>query len=192
MATIDVVTATVSTIAGVAIAWLTSSYWALFAASAVSTVAGLVCVWTLGSFRPSRPSFEGDFKEIARFGSGVSGFNIVNYFARNADNLLIGRFYGSEQLGYYDRAYRLLLFPLSQILGPLGRVMLPLLSRLQSDPERYKKAYIECISLVMTASQAGIVFMTVFAPDVFRILLGPQWLPASPFFSGSACAGFIK
>ena len=182
LAGIDVVAVTVSTIAGVGIALLTSSYWALFAASAVSTVVSLVCAWTLCGFRPGRPSFEGNFKEILHFASGVSGFNIVNYFARNADNLLIGKFYGGEQLGFYDRAYRLMLFPLSQILGPLGRVMLPLLSRLQSEPARYRRAYSECISLLMIITQPGIVFVTVFADDVFRILLGPQWQPSVPIF----------
>ena len=182
LAGIDVVAVTVSTIAGLGIALLTSSYWALFATSAVSTAVSLACAWTLSGFQPGRPSFEGDFKEIAKFGSAVSGFNIVNYFARNADNLLIGRFYGSEQLGFYDRAYQLLMFPLSQIQAPLSRVMLPLLARLQSDPEQYRKAYIECISLIMMASQPGIVFMTVFANDVFRILLGHHWMPAAPIF----------
>jgi polysaccharide transporter, PST family len=175
LAVIDILTTTAGAIAGVAVAWLTSSYWSLFTATLVSAVTSTACVWIMCSFRPGPPSFEGDFREIVSLGSGVSGFNIVNYFARNADNVLIGRFYGSEQLGLYDRAYRMLLFPLSQILAPLGRVMFPLLARLQSDPERYRKAYIEAISLLMMATQPGIVFMVVFADDFFRVLLGPHW-----------------
>jgi PST family polysaccharide transporter len=192
LAGIDVLGATAAAVAGIAVAWLTSSYWALFFASLASTVVGFVCVWMVCGFRPGRPSFEGDFKEIARFGSGISGFNIVNYFARNADNLLIGRFYGGEQLGLYDRAYRLLLFPLSQVLAPLGRVMLPLLARLQSDPERYRKAYTECISLLMMATQPGLVFVVIFADEVFLILLGPHWAPAVPIFRWLGVAGLFQ
>ena len=130
LAAVDIIGSTVSATVGVIIAWMTRSYWALFAASLASVLTSLVSVWIVCSFRPGWPSFEGEFRHIIKYGSGVSGFNIVNYFARNADNLLIGKFYGSEQLGYYDRAYRLLLFPISQILGPLGRVILPLLARL--------------------------------------------------------------
>jgi PST family polysaccharide transporter len=189
LAGIDMLGTTASTIVGIMIAWLTSSYWALFFASLASALVSLMCVWIVCSFRPVRPSFEGDFKSIIGFGSGVSGFNIVNYFARNADNLLIGRYYGSEQLGFYDRAYRLLLFPLSQIQAPLGRVMLPLLSRLRSNPERYRKAYTESISLLMMATQPGLVFAIVFAEDVFLILLGPQWMSAVPIFRWLGVAG---
>jgi PST family polysaccharide transporter len=182
LAVIDILTVTSSAVVGVAVAWLTSSYWALFFASVASSVVGLVSTWMFCSWRPGRPSFDGELKEILGFGSGVSGFNIVNYFARNADSLLIGRLYGADQLGLYNRAYRLMLFPLTQIQAPLGRVMLPLLSRLQADSDRYRKAYIECVSLLMMASQAGLVFASIFAEDVFLVLLGPQWVPAAPVF----------
>ena len=189
LAAIDVVAVTAGAIAGIAVAWLTSSYWALFTATLMSTVASVGCAWLLSGFRPGPPSFEGDFKEIVGFGSGVSGFNVVNYFGRNADNLLIGRFYGGEQLGYYDRAYRLLLFPMSQIQAPLGRVMLPVLARLQSEPERYRKAYTECVSLLMMATQPGILFMIVFAEDLFRAVLGAQWMPAAQVFQWLGICG---
>jgi PST family polysaccharide transporter len=182
LAAIDVLGAVVGAIVGIVVAWLTSSYWALFAAALASALTGLCCVWIACGFRPGRPSFEGEFGEIVKFGSGVSGFNTVNYFARNADKLLLGRLYGSDSLGLYDRAYRLLLFPLQQVQQPLGRVMLPLLARLQSDPARYRKAYNECVSMMMMAAQPGLVFLIVFADDVFLILLGPHWLPAAPIF----------
>ena len=189
LALIDVLVATAGTVAGVTVAWITSSYWSLVVSGLVSIMTGTVCVWVLSRFRPGRPSFEGDFREIFNFGAGVSGFHFVNYFARNADNMLIGRFYGSVQLGLYDRAYRLLLFPLQQFLGPLGRVVLPLLSRLQSDPERYRKAYLESVSLLMMATQPGLVFSIVFAGDVFSILFGSKWVAAAPIFQWLGIAG---
>jgi polysaccharide transporter, PST family len=189
LALIDVLTATAGAISGLTAAWLTSSYWSLFISTLASTVISVACAWLMGSFRPCRPSFEGDFREILHFGSGVSGFHFINYFARNADNMLIGRFYGSAQLGLYDRAYRLLLFPLSQILAPLGRVLLPVLARLQHEPDRYRKAYIEAISLLMMATQPGLVFSIIFAEDVFSILFGPQWAAAVPIFQVLGVAG---
>jgi polysaccharide transporter, PST family len=192
LAVIDVLAATAGATAGVTMAWLTLSYWSLFVSSLASAIMSVACVWLMCSFRPGRPSFEGDFREIVHFGSGVSGFHFVNYFARNADNILIGRFYGSEALGLYDRAYRFLLFPLSQILSPLGRVLLPLLARLQSEPERYRKAYIEAITLLMSAAQPGLIFSIVFAQDVFLILFGPKWTAAVPVFQWLAVAGLSQ
>jgi polysaccharide transporter, PST family len=192
LAAIDLLGAGVSAVVGVSVAWLTSSYWALFASAVASVLTGLCCVWIFCDFRPRRPSFEGEFGEIVRFGSGVSGFNVVNYFARNADKLLLGRFYGGDSLGLYDRAYRLLLFPLQQVQQPLGRVMLPLLARLQSEPDRYRRAYTECVGLMMMAAQPGLVFLIVFSDDVFLILLGPHWLSAAPIFRWLGVGGLLQ
>jgi PST family polysaccharide transporter len=189
LAAIDMTATTTGVIAGLTTAWLTPSYWALVAPYIAASITSLTCVSIFGQFRPSSPSFEGDFRQIFKFSSGVSGYNIANYLARNADNFLIGKFYGDEQLGYYDRAYRLLLFPLLQILAPLSRVMLPVLSRLRSDPYRYRNAYGECVSLVMTATQPGIVFAVIFADEFFRVLLGPQWVPAAPIFQWLGLCG---
>jgi PST family polysaccharide transporter len=189
LARIDALRVTLSLFAGIAVAWLTASYWAIFVVSLVSTLVGLACAWIVSSFRPGRFSFEGEFKQITGVAFGVSGFNLVNYFARNADNLLIGRFYGAEPLGLYDRAYRLLLFPLSQIQVPLGRVMLPVLSRLQSEPERYRNAYAECITLLLAAIHPGLIFVTVFPEIVFTHLLGPHWTPAAEIFRWLGVAG---
>ena len=189
LAVIDALRVTLSTAVGIVVAWLTGSYWALFSVSLVSALVGLACAWIASSFRPGRFSFEGEFKQISGFAFGVSGFNLVNYFARNADNLLIGRCYGAEQLGFYDRAYRLLLFPLSQIQVPLGRVMLPVLSRLRSEPERYRNAYGECVTLLLSAIQPGLVFVSLFPETVFSLLLGPHWAPAAEIFRWLGVAG---
>jgi polysaccharide transporter, PST family len=182
LAGIDVISASASVIAGVIFAWMTMSYWAFFVGNLAASIVGLIGVWVSYPLRTGRPSFDGEFKEIISFGSGVSGFNIANYFARNADYVLIAKFYGSTELGFYDRAYKLLLFPLQQILGPLGRIMLPMLARIQSDPDRYRRAYTESISLLMILSQPGLIMVTIFADDVFSILFGPHWAPSVPIF----------
>ncbi len=182
LAGIDAISTSASVIAGVIFAWMTGSYWAFFVGNLAAGIVGLVGVWIWCPLRPGRPSFDGEWKEIISFGSGISGFNIANYFARNADYVLIGKFYGSTELGFYDRAYKLLLFPLQQIQGPLGRIMLPMLARIQSDPERYRKAYTESISLLMILTQPGLIMVTIFADDVFAILFGPHWAPAVPIF----------
>jgi PST family polysaccharide transporter len=70
--------------------------------------------------------------------------------------------------------------------------MLPVLARLQHEPERYRKAYIEAITLLMMVVQPGLVFSIVFAKDMFLILLGPQWTGAVPIFQWLGIAGLSQ
>jgi polysaccharide transporter, PST family len=189
LALIDVLSMAASFVIGVALAWQFASYWALYAAACAQAFVALVGCWIGSGFTPGRPEFDRETCSTIGFGSGISGFNLANYLSRNADKVLIGKFYGDGPLGLYDRAYRLLLFPLSQLHAPIGRVMIPLLSRSLSDPDRYKRAYAECVSLILIATQPAILFATLYAEDVFRILLGDNWIDSAPIFAWLGVAG---
>lgn len=189
LALIDALAAAASFAVGIGLAWLLGSYWALYAAACASSLVLLAGCWISSGFRPGRPEFDSGTRAMIGFGSGISGFNLANYFSRNADNVLIGKFFGDVALGFYDRAYRLLLFPISQIHAPIGRVMIPLMARSLSDPYRYRRSYMECVSLLLLATQPAILFATLYAEDVFRILLGERWLASAPIFAWLGIAG---
>jgi polysaccharide transporter, PST family len=182
LAIIDIASATTALAIGVAGALFWRSYWALYASAASATLVSGIGFWLASKYRPGAAHFDSHTGQMLRFGSHISGFNLVNYLSRNSDNILIGRFLGGDQLGLYDRAYRLLLFPINQIHGPIGQVLVPLLSRIQSDPVKYRSTYTESASLIMIAMQPGILFAIICAPELFELVLGSQWIAAAPIF----------
>lgn len=182
IAILEAVSATSGFVVAVTAAFVWRSYWALFASALVTAVLSLAGAWLTTGFRPGPPKFDQGARELLRFGGSLTGFSFVNYFSRNMDNILLGRYHGSVELGFYDRAYRLLLFPIAQVHGPVGRVMVPLLSRLQSNPAKYRQGYLECVTLILTAAQPGIAFMIVFAKEIFDVVLGERWANAVPIF----------
>lgn len=189
IAVIESVAATLGFIAGLAVAYVWGTYWALLVASLITALAGAVLFSMFSGWTPGRSSFGGAFREIVGFSSGLSGHAIFTYLARNLDDILIGRYHGADALGLYDRAYKLLLFPLSQINGPLGRVIIPLLSRLKDDRKRYLSAYSEALTYLLALTQPAIVVVIVFAEDIFATLLGERWVAAAPIFQVLALAG---
>ena len=89
---------------------------------AISTVSAVVSIWA----RPWWPKLHfswAEIRSISGFGLNLSAFNIVNYFARNADNMLVGKYLGAAPLGYYALAYNIMLFPVQAVglLLPLRR-----------------------------------------------------------------------
>ena len=75
-------------------------------------------------------------------------FNVINYFARNADNLLIGKFMGPVFLGVYDISYRLMLFPIQNLTGVFSSVLQPILSSRQHDLDILYDNYVEFIKIL--------------------------------------------
>lgn len=64
--------------------------------------------------------------KIKAFSSYQFLFNLLSYFSRNSDKLLIGKYIGLSQLGYYEKSYRLMMLPLQNITFVISPVLLPI------------------------------------------------------------------
>jgi PST family polysaccharide transporter len=71
-------------------------------------------------------------------------------------------------------------------------VVVPALSRLQNDPERFRRYYLKAIMAISAVGMPLVVLLFVFAEDVVLLLLGPQWGDAVPLFRILAPAAFIE
>ncbi|KKD01469.1 oligosaccharide flippase family protein [Photobacterium halotolerans] len=79
-----------------------------------------------------RPSFGKNIFAINKYASFSLyqlGFNFFNFFTRNLDNLLIGRYFGLADLGYYDRAYQLMRYPLQLVTFALVPAIQPIIAK---------------------------------------------------------------
>ncbi len=192
LAIIGIISMSVGIVAAIIAAWYGAGYWALVIMQLAGSIAGAIAVWLACGWRPSLPVRRSGVREMLAFGGNLTGFNFVNYFARNADNLLIGKFWGTGSLGLYSKAYSLLTFPLRQLNAPLSAVAIPALSRLQDSPEQFRKYYLKVISLICFITMPGVVFMIVMSKEIILIILGQQWVDASSIFSILGISALIQ
>jgi PST family polysaccharide transporter len=115
----------------------------------------------------------------------------MNYFSRQADTMLISKYCGAIPGTFYDKAYNLLLMPVGQINGPLGSVSIPALSRLQKEPDRFRRYFLNSIQLVCSLSLPVITVITLFADEVVRVWLGESWAASASLFRLLAAAALI-
>lgn len=170
-------------LAGLFAAWQGAGYWSLVVMTGSQQLFALIALWTGCAWRPSLPFWKTDIRQMLVFGSNLSGNSIINYFGANIDSVLIGYFFGAAQLGFYSRAMNLLLLPMRQILPPVSSVMMPALSRIADDTERFRRVFLGFIERVAMISLPAITFM-IFASDwIIILLLGRQWVECSPIFA---------
>ena len=132
-------------------------------------------LWAASSWRPGRQCSIGQLRELASFSGNLVGFNTFNYFARNMDTVLIGRFLGATDLGYYNVAYRLMLWPLQNISWVVGRALFPTLSRLQDDRQRLRQGYIRAVAAVFLITAPLTVGLFVLREPFVAAALGERW-----------------
>lgn len=167
-------------------------YWALVWGGLMTSATSVFLLWLVSPFRPVWPSRGTGVLSLVRFGANVTGFNIINYFHRNVDNLLIGKVWGSEALGLYSRAYALLMFPIHAIRNPLNTVAFPAMSKLQAQPLAYRAYYRRLALVVAFVSMPLSAFLFVAAGPVIGLLLGPKWEGVVRIFKMLAVVAFVQ
>lgn len=192
LAVAEIVSLVVGIIVAVTLAWHGMRYWALVSSQLSFGLIYALAVWISCRWRPGFPVRNSGVRSMLAFGGNLTGFSIVNYFARNLDNLLIGRFWGPEQLGLYARAYQLLLLPIDQINTPITAVAVPALSRLGDAPERYRQAYLRLLEKVALLTMPAMAFMIASSDWLVSIVLGPKWAGVSRIFSLLGIVGLVQ
>jgi PST family polysaccharide transporter len=158
----------------------------------VSTVVALVMTWGAARWIPGLPGRFAESRPLLHFGTNLTAFNIVFFFSRNSDNILIGRFCGTQQLGLYDRAFKLMLLPFSQISAPFSDVAVPLLSKSLEQPEFYRRAYRRMLEAVLVLLYPGVVFMIVCSHQLVALALGGRWADVAPIFALLGFDAFVS
>ncbi|MFP4216362.1 MAG: lipopolysaccharide biosynthesis protein [Phycisphaerae bacterium] len=191
LAAAELIAMATSTTMAVGLAFYLRNYWALVVQPVVQAATNMLLVWLLCDWRPGLPRRGCGVREMLSFGANLTGFSFVNYFSRNADNVLIGWWWGAGPLGLYAKAYSLLLLPMRQINAPVSSVVVPTLSRLQKEPQRYRNFYCSAITGLAAAGMPLCVFAFVAADPLVRVFLGEQWTDAAVLFQALAPAAFV-
>lgn len=151
--------------------------------SPISTSIGMFCFnlyyyprhidWTL-NIQPIKKIFSYSIYQFL--------FEFINYFSRNLDKLIIGKYMNMAELGYYDKSYRLMMLPLQNITSVITPVMQPILSSLQDDKQHMAQTYNKIIKLIATISFPLTAFIYFSSYELINIIYGNNWNLAIPTF----------
>jgi O-antigen/teichoic acid export membrane protein len=167
------------TLSAIAIALAGGKVSALVAANLVINFTTTVAVWIFAPIHLRAVFRVADARRIIAFGSHLTGSQVMNYFSRNADNVLVGRFLGSTSLGFYQMGYMLMAYPLLSFGLMLAQVVYPALANFPDDHARFREAYLRTTRLIGLVTVPVMFGLAVTAQPFVRFFLGPRWLPVA-------------
>jgi PST family polysaccharide transporter len=178
--------------AGITYAALTASVWALWVFPCVTAAVSTFAWWSVTPWRPGRLAPRAEVMDIVRDAGKIATASLLDLGARTVDKILIGRLFGPEPLGFYDRAYKLVLLPLMFVTAPLERFLLPYLSRAVDDRIAYRLLYGRAAQTVMLLAAPPITLAIANAESVVALLFGPGWEAAAPLFAWLGVASLAQ
>ena len=178
----DMISLCASVALGIGMAVAGLGYWALVGMAICGPVLGAPCLWAASGWIPDPPRRGVPVWSMLKFGGATTLDNLVVYFAYNLDKVLIGRFWGTELLGVYGRAYQLVNLPTQNLYNTIAVVALPALSRLQNDRERLRNYFLKGYGLFLSVVLPITMGCLLFAEDIIQVFLGSKWGAAIPIF----------
>jgi PST family polysaccharide transporter len=182
LATIEVL----SLLGGTAIGlWMANSgmgYWALVGWSIALPAGNCVGVWLATGWLPGLPRRGANVLPMLRFGGLVTLNILVVQIGYNLEKILLGRYWGAETLGFYGRAYQLTSMATDNLLGTIGSVAFPALSRAHGNAGQFENYFVKGYKLVLTMALPISLFCLLFAEQIVLVLLGPKWVEVAPTF----------
>lgn len=171
-------------IVGIVVAVIFRSYWALIASVLAGQIVQVIISYTVLPFRP-RPTLK-HTRELWSFSVWLTLSQMINTINWRIDQLLIGKFLGRSDLGFYTVGNNLSVMPTRETTLPLTQTLFPAFSQLRGDPERLRRAYQRAQALVTAIALPLGVGMALVAEPLVLATMGAKWLPATAVIQAMA------
>ena len=150
--------------------------WALIVERVLRVSSASAWMILQASWRPGGKTSWQAVTQLWRYSRSLVGARLVNYFNRNLDNLLVGKFLGAQSLGIYSFAYQGVAGPLQYLARPLANVAFPAFARLQRDRAVARRAYLETLSGLAVVCIPVVGVLCFFSPWIIPWLIGAKWM----------------
>lgn len=143
----------------------------------------------------TRPIFKFEskyFREILYRGKWVTMAGVFNYLFHNIDDIFVGKILGKTSLGLYQMAYKISIFPITEISDVVSKVTFPVYVKIAQDRERLRTAFLKSLGLVSVSSALFGIVLIGFTEKVVLLFLGEKWLEVIPFLKILTLFGIVR
>lgn len=181
IAIINSITIIFSGIAGIVAAFYGLGPWALVIQTLAKSLVSAILFWIIGHWIPKTGFSFTSFKKLFGFGSKLLVSGLLSTTITNINNLVIGKMYNPESLGYYTRAQQFPELTSGTLASVLNNATFPLMASLQKDKENLTKTLKRLIKITSLVIFPAICGMAILAKPIILTLLGEKWVFASEY-----------
>lgn len=177
----SLVSAIISGVIGIAMAFKGYGVWALVAQQLSKQLLFTLCLWVLNKWWPKFTFYKDSFKYMWGFGWKLLASGILNNVWNQLYQVVIGRCYTSSTLGHYTRANEYASIFSSNLTLIVQRVSYPVLAEIQDDKERMVLGYRKVIKVTMFVTAVCMISLGAVSEPLIYTLIGTKWQEAATY-----------
>ena len=178
-----VISVLISGALGVFLAYKGFEAWALVFQSVLCTCITSVLLLYFSRWKPRFIFSKESFKFLFGFGSKILFSNFLTTLYMQMTNLVIGKFYTTSQLAYYNRGFTLSNMPSTSIVEVMGRTIYPIFCDHQTDKGLLKQLYRKYLRLTCYIVFPLMFLVSILSKPLIHFLFTDVWMNTAPFLS---------
>lgn len=192
LALVESLSALLSLAGAITLAAFGLGYWSIVAQYLLLAFVTCLMVFMFSHWIPTKPRRDGQTLHLIKFGYRIGLSQLIGYLGNNVDTIALGYFSSAKQVGYYNRAFQLVMSPMNQLKSPAATVAIPALSRQLHNEEIYS-SYISKGQHVISYTILPIAALIAGAAyPIVDIALGDQWVKIAGIVSLLCVAAAIQ
>ena len=178
-AIINLLTAVLSGIVGIYMAYKGWGVWSLVIQQFVATLIRTILLMVVTHWSPKLVFSQDSFRYLFGFGSKILASSLLHTIYSNLTTMIIGKFYSAKDLGFYTRGQSLAAFPSSNVTSIVQSVTYPVLSKIQDDDKHLIDSYRKLISMTSMVIFFGMLLLAALAKPLILTVLTDKWQNAA-------------
>ena len=166
---------------GIWMAYSGYGVWALVAQYCINAFTIMVVLWIVVRWRPIWAFSVDRFKSLFAYGWKIFAVSIIKVIYNDLRSLMIGKFYTSEDLAFYNKGQSFPQLIETNVSGTIESVLFPAISKRQTSKEdmlAILRRAIKTSTFILMPLLAG---LAAVAEPLTVILLTEKWLPSVPY-----------
>lgn len=169
-------------ILAVIMAYKCMGVYALALQTVLSSLIKVVLLWIFAKWIPKEKFNKNSFISLWKFGSRLLGANLIGTAFNQIYSIIIGKFIGKKELGYFSKANGLCSNVDGVTTGIVQRVALPVLAKYQEDERQLTEKFREIMRLLVMLIAPMTSFLCFASDDIIVLLWTEKWLDCSLLF----------
>ena len=183
-----------SVVAGALAIYMASQGYGVWSLAGHAVASGIVTVLLLWIWHPWRPSWTFSFaslRSLFQFGGYTMASTLLDVFASNLYLILVGKMYSVRDVGFYSRAQKTQLMPVTLMMGIIQRVAYSAFASVSDDKARLVRGLRQAQAISMFVNIPVLVGIIILAEPLVLTLFGEQWLPCVPILQVLGLGGLL-
>lgn len=161
--------------------------WQGFASAALTSI----LLWALSGWRPKLVFRVSSARRLFAFGGYLLASRLLDVIYSKTYTLLIGKFFGTVELGYFNRAESTSQLVSGLVSYPISQVAFPAFSKMDGDPDRIRRGLQGAVRLSIMFNSVAMLTLVAAAEPFVLAILGPQWGSSIPFLQVLALGALL-